>query len=292
MIPKLLGKIKKYVNGKILKAKDDYLKWKWKRKPPKPSPKVVNQYFAWKMPDKCATIVNNLGYSPATAEQKYMSGNPGMMNFDPFPACEFLIQSGHLPIIAIFKQWFEKSDDFQVKCPPPAKVKPKIIMGLWLTKPPFEEHMEKITQVANLLAHPTMTELLGTMLGDWPPDTIIAFIEKVGVPTLGGGLEKGLPVGAAVPVFMQLKKKNPARFGALLGSLPGEYKGGIMKEIGAKEAAAKEGEKNATLWGKEVNRIEMEKSVGVILNKIKDRVVGDPPPKDNPGEGEGKAEGK
>lgn len=287
MIPQLIGKIKKKIDARIAKAKDDYLKWSWNRKPPKPSPKVADQYFKWKMPAKSATMVNNLGYKDATPEQRYMSADPKLMIFDPFPASEFLIQCGHITIMAVFKQLFDNSDDFKVKCPPPAKVKPQIMMNLWLTKPPFEEHMEKITKVANMIAHPTMTDMLGMMLGNWPPDTIIAFIEKVNVPTLAGGLEKGLPVPAAVPVFMQLKKKNPERFGGLIGTLPGEYKGGIMKEIGAKESAAKEGDKNAKRWAREENRMEMEKNVGVILSKIKDRVVAPPPPKDNPENTEG-----
>lgn len=281
MIPKIIAKIKGWIQPKINKAKDRWTIWWWTKRPPKPKPEVADRYCALKLPEKAAAMISNLGYNPASAEAKFMSGNPKLLDFNPFEVAEFLVQCGHIQIMTILKLLFENSDDFPGKGPPPAKIKTQIIMNLWLTKPPFEEHMEKILKVANMVAHPTVADMLGLCFEKWPLDTKVLFLEKVNpAPPLAMTLEKKMPIPAAVPVFMALKKKNMDRFKVLTGMLPNEYKGNLMKEIGAKEGQAKEGEKKAKQWAREENRMHIEKTFADILDSLKDKIV--PPPPSNP----------
>ncbi len=259
--------------------------FKWRFFPPPPTPETIDTYFNFRMPEKCAELAKGKGYEPESRENKYLTGNPDLMKWNPFDTAQFLIKCNHIASVAIFREWFNNPDQYQGPCPPPPNVKPQIIMKLWLTNPVFtddkdkegkekiERNKEKIQKIADMIAHNALDDMFGSMLKSWSPVEIAKFIETSRVPNIGGSISKHVPSPATAAALAIVKTGDPKRFGQVLDSIQGEYKGELMKELGEKEKAAKEIRKEETGWKRTEARLNVESTIGEILTVFKNRLV-------------------
>lgn len=273
--------------GRLNRFNKSLTLFKWRFFPPPPTPETIDTYFSFRMPEKCAALAKGKGYEPESQENKYLAGNPNLMKWNAFDAAQFLIQCNHIAIVAIFQQWFNNPGAYAGPCPPPANIKPQIIMKLWLTNPVFtddtgkegkekekiEQNKEKIQKIADMLAHGALDDMLSGMIKSWSPVEIAKYIETTRLPTIGGPISRHAPVPAAANALSIVKANDPKRFGQVLDSIQGEYKGGLMKELGEKNKIANEIKKEETNWKRTEAKLNVESTIGEILAVFKNRLV-------------------